>query len=103
MRFTAYAEREMDADDRYSRAMTLGNERRSHQTVLVFPGFRRLETSIRFTEATIGRNTIMFYSRPKGQSRRVKTGQVEADRSIVEFLMDAVDHPEACYDVVDDR
>jgi len=105
MAFHSHAELDTDPDERYAGVVSLGTERRSHQTVMVFEGPSNLETCIRFTELTVGRNSIVFYSESRGRSgRRTKVGSIEADPDIVEFLCNAVEEAnDLDYDVVVDR
>ena len=105
MSFTSHAEMDTGGDNRYTGYISLGTERRSHQTVMVFDGPDGLETTIRFTELTIGRNSIVFYSTARGRDgRRTKVGQIEAQPDVVQFLKEAVgESGDLDYDVVDDR
>lgn len=105
MSFTTHAQMETGGDNRYTGFLTLGTESRGNQTVMVFNGPDGLETTIRFTEITIGRNSIAFYTvHPGREKRRVKTGMIEGQADILSFLKDAPRQHEALdYDVVDDR
>ena len=105
MAYTEHAQMAFEEDNRYTDYLSVGTERRGNQTLLVFDGPDGLETVIRFTEITVGRNTVMFYSEHPGRyKRRQKTGQIEGQENVVEFLLSAVEeHEELDYDVVVDR
>lgn len=105
MSFNQHAQMETGGDNRYTGFISLGTERRSHQTVMVFNGPDGLETVLRFTEITIGRNSIAFYTEHPGRhKRRQKVGMIEASSEVVGFLRAATrEHEELDYDVVDDR
>lgn len=105
MGFTAHAEMETGGENRYTGFVSLGTERRSHQTVMVFNGPDGLETSIRFTEVRIGNNAIRFYSKPRGRrSRSCQTGSIEASPEFVRFIRNAhFESADLDYTVVDQR
>ena len=105
MSFTEHAQMVFESEGRYADYLSLGTERRSHQTVMVFDGPDGLETVIRFTELTVGRNSVVFYSRTRGRSsQRVQTGSIEGQQDVVDFLTEAVEeHEQLQYDVVVDR
>lgn len=105
MSFNQHAQTSTGGDNRYTGFISLGTERGSDQTIMVFNGPDGLETTLRFTEITIGRNSIAFYSEHPGRhKRRQKVGMTEASSEVVNFLRAAVrEHEELDYDVVDDR
>ena len=105
MAFHSYAELDTDPDDAYAGAVSLGTEPRGQHTLMVFDGPMELEMVFRFTELTVGRNSVAFYSAARGKfGRRTKVGSIEADERLVEFLIEAVEQSEALdYDVVVDR
>ncbi len=96
---------ETGGENRYTGFITLGTERRGHQTVMVFDGPDGLEMSLRFTKLTIDRNSIAFYSEQPGRSkRRCEVGMIEASSEVVDFLVSAVqEHDALDYDVEDCR
>ena len=67
--------------------LTLMEPSRGNGLVLVFSGLDQMETMIRFEEVAIEGTQLQFYNR-KPRGHRVRTGAIEADPSVIEFLKD---------------